>query len=626
MAYYPVMLNIKNKKCLVVGGGKVALRKILSLVEGEALVTAISPSFDEGIIELAAKGKVELIKREYQQGDVRGFFVVIAATNDEKVNKLVASDGEKYNVLVNVVDDKDLSSFIVPAIVKRGDLIISISTSGKSPLLSRMIKEKLESIFNDDYEKLLQKLYQKRIELKEKDFAEEEKMAIYRKIIEKSGLLRGDSVKTDKSQKLFEKAKKLMPGGVNSPVRAFKSVGATPVFIKKGEGSHIWDEDGNEYIDYVLSWGPLILGHSHPRVVEAIKKQAQLGTSFGACTELEVKMAEKVVEAVPSVEVVRMVNSGTEATMSAIRLARGYTGRDIIVKFEGCYHGHSDSLLIKAGSGALTFGAPDSKGVTKEVAKDTIIARYNDINMVENIFKAYGENIAAVIVEPVAGNMGTVLPEENFLKGLREITTKYGALLIFDEVMTGFRVSYSGAQGFYNVMPDITTLGKIIGGGLPVGAYGGREEIMRMVSPDGPVYQAGTLSGNPLAMAAGFETLKILSEDPTLYEELDKKAEKLCNGLKESMVQNGIDVTINRIGSMICMFFTKDEVKDYDSALKSNTVMYAAYFREMLKRGVYLPPSQFETFFLSMAHTEEDIEKTIEASFEVAKIISKQLE
>lgn len=626
MAYYPVMLNIKNKKCLVVGGGKVALRKILSLVEGEALVTAISPSFDEGIIELAAKGKVELIKREYQQGDVRGFFVVIAATNDEKVNKLVASDGEKYNVLVNVVDDKDLSSFIVPAIVKRGDLIISISTSGKSPLLSRMIKEKLESIFNDEYEKLLQKLYQKRIELKEKDFAEEEKMAIYRKIIEKSGLLRGDSVKTDKSQKLFEKAKKLMPGGVNSPVRAFKSVGATPVFIKKGQGSHIWDEDGNEYIDYVLSWGPLILGHSHPQVVEAIKKQAQLGTSFGACTELEVKMAEKVIEAVPSVEVVRMVNSGTEATMSAIRLARGYTGRDIIVKFEGCYHGHSDSLLIKAGSGALTFGAPDSKGVTKEVAKDTIIARYNDINMVENIFKAYGENIAAVIVEPVAGNMGTVLPEENFLKGLREITTKYGALLIFDEVMTGFRVSYSGAQGFYNVMPDITTLGKIIGGGLPVGAYGGREEIMRMVSPDGPVYQAGTLSGNPLAMAAGFETLKILSEDPTLYEELDKKAEKLCNGLKESMVQNGIDVTINRIGSMMCMFFNKESVHDYDSALKSNTTLYAKYFREMLKRGIYMPPSQFETFFLSTAHTDDDIEKTIETSFEVAKIISQQLE
>jgi len=433
-------------------------------------------------------------------------------------------------------------------------------------------------------------------------------------------------VKTDKSQKLFEQAKKLMPGGVNSPVRAFKSVGATPVFIKKGEGSHIWDEDGNEYIDYVLSWGPLILGHSHPRVVEAIKKQAQLGTSFGACTELEVKMAEKVVEAVPSVEVVRMVNSGTEATMSAIRLARGYTGRDIIVKFEGCYHGHSDSLLIKAGSGALTFGAPDSKGVTKEVAKDTIIARYNDINMVENIFKAYGENIAAVIVEPVAGNMGTVLPEENFLKGLREITTKYGALLIFDEVMTGFRVSYSGAQGFYNVMPDITTLGKIISGGLPVGAYGGREEIMRMVSPDGPVYQAGTLSGNPLAMAAGFETLKILSEDPTLYEELDKKAEKLCNGLKESMVQNGIDVTINRIGSMMCMFFNKESVHDYDSALKSNTTLYAKYFREMLKRGIYMPPSQFETFFLSTAHTDDDIEKTIETSFEVAKIISQQLE
>lgn len=432
-------------------------------------------------------------------------------------------------------------------------------------------------------------------------------------------------MKTDKSNELFERAKKVMPGGVNSPVRAFKSVESTPIFIKRGQGSHILDEDGNEYIDYVLSWGPLILGHSHPEVVEAIKKQAQLGASFGACTELEVKMARKNTESVPSIEVVRMVNSGTEATMSAIRLARGYTGRDIIVKFEGCYHGHSDSLLIKAGSGALTFGMPDSKGVTKEIAKDTIIAKYNDIKMVEDIFRIYGKNIAAVIVEPIAGNMGTVLPEEGFLKGLREITAKYGSLLIFDEVMTGFRVSYSGAQGLYGIIPDITTLGKIIGGGLPVGAYGGREEIMRKVSPDGPVYQAGTLSGNPLAMAAGLETFKILSKTSNIYEELDKKAEKLCTGLKESMVQNGIDVIINRIGSMMCMFFNKDEVKDYDSALKSNTVMYAAYFREMLKRGVYLPPSQFETFFLSIAHTEDDIEKTIEASFEAAKVIRQDL-
>lgn len=427
-----------------------------------------------------------------------------------------------------------------------------------------------------------------------------------------------------KSEELFYKAKRLMPGGVNSPVRAFKSVGINPPFIKKGQGSHIWDEDGNEYIDYVLSWGPLILGHSHPDVIDAVKKQAELGTSFGACTELEVRMAEKVVEAVPSIEVVRMVNSGTEATMSAIRLARGYTGRSIIVKFEGCYHGHSDSLLIKAGSGALTFGTPDSKGITKETAKNTIIARYNDVEMIEEIFKMYGDNIAGVIIEPIAGNMGTVPPKEGFLNVLREITKKYGALLIFDEVMTGFRVSYRGAQGLYNIIPDITTLGKIIGGGLPVGAYGGREDIMRIVSPDGPVYQAGTLSGNPLAMAAGLATLNILSDNPELYREMDKKAKRLCEGLKDSMEQNGISVTVNRIGTMMCMFFNGSTVYDYSSALKSDTAMYAKYFNEMLKRGIYLPPSQFETFFLSTSHTDEDIDITIRASYEAGRCLSKK--
>ncbi|MGB9779769.1 glutamate-1-semialdehyde 2,1-aminomutase [Caldanaerobacter sp.] len=431
-------------------------------------------------------------------------------------------------------------------------------------------------------------------------------------------------MKTTKSEHLFEKAKKLMPGGVNSPVRAFKSVGANPVFIKRGKGSHILDEDGNEYIDYVMSWGALILGHSNPEVVEAIKNQAELGTSFGACTELEVLMAEKITEAFPSVEVIRMVNSGTEATMSAIRLARAYTGRDIIVKFEGCYHGHFDSFLIKAGSGATTFGIPDSKGIPESLAKNTLIAKYNDIGSVEEIFRNYGETIAAVIVEPVAGNMGVVLPEKGFLKGLREITRKYNSLLIFDEVITGFRVSYKGAQALYDISPDITTFGKIIGGGLPVGAYGGREEIMRLVSPDGPVYQAGTLSGNSLAMAAGFKTLEILSKKAEIYEELDKKAEKLEKGLKESMVHNGIDVVINRIGSMMTMFFTGEKVKDYQSALKSDTSLYALYFKEMLKRGVYLPPSQFEAFFISTAHTDEDIDKTIDKSFEAAQKIRQR--
>jgi glutamate-1-semialdehyde 2,1-aminomutase len=425
----------------------------------------------------------------------------------------------------------------------------------------------------------------------------------------------GDNMK---SEELYMRAKKVMPGGVNSPVRAFRSVGMNPIFIKRGQGSHLWDEDGNDYIDYVLSWGPLILGHAHPDVVSAIKKQSEMGTSFGACTELEVLMAEKIKQALPSIEVIRMVNSGTEATMSAIRLARGYTGRNLIVKFAGCYHGHSDSLLIKTGSGALTFGIPDSAGVTKETAKDTIISKYNDTEMIKAIFDRYDEDIAAVIVEPIAGNMGTVLPREDFLKALRELTLKCGALLIFDEVITGFRVSFSGAQGLLGITPDITTLGKIIGGGLPVGAYGGKEEIMRYVSPDGPVYQAGTLSGNSLAMAAGYTTLKILSENPNIYEELERRAEKLCRGLKESMEHLEIPVTINRVGSMMTMFFNGQGVYDYDSAIKSDTNLYAAYFREMLKQGIYLPPAQFETFFLSYAHSDEDIDRTIEAAYKAA--------
>lgn len=424
-----------------------------------------------------------------------------------------------------------------------------------------------------------------------------------------------------KSKQLFKRAKKVMPGGVNSPVRAFGDIGITPPFIKKGNGCRIWDEDGKEYIDYVMSWGPLILGHANPDVVEAVKAQAELGTSFGACTKLEVLMAEEVKKAFPSMEVMRMVNSGTEATMSALRLARGYTGRNLIVKFVGCYHGHSDSLLIKAGSGAITFGTPDSSGVPKDIAQNTVVARYNDIDGIKELFKKHGENIAAVIVEPVAGNMGTVPPKKGFLQSLRDVTSEYGALLIFDEVITGFRVGYTGAQGLYGITPDLTTLGKIIGGGLPVGAYGGKEEIMRKVSPDGPVYQAGTLSGNPLAMAAGYTTLKTLAENPSVYEKLDIKAEKLCEGLKDIMDDADIPVKINRVGSMMTMFFTDQEVYDYDSASKADTNMYAKYFKEMLKRGINLSPAQFETFFVSTAHEDKDIEETIEKCREVAKLL-----
>ena len=425
---------------------------------------------------------------------------------------------------------------------------------------------------------------------------------------------------TLKSEKLYQQAKRRMPGGVNSPVRAFKSIGISPPFIKAGKGSHIWDEDENEYIDYVMSWGALILGHAYPDIVIALQKQAGLGTSYGACTRLEVEMAEKIYKAIPSMEVLRMVNSGTEATMSAIRCARGYTGRDLIVKCSGCYHGHSDSLLIQAGSGVLTYGIPGSEGVTKKTAQDTILIPYNNTEIVEKVFKKYGEQIAAVIVEPVAGNMGTVLPRLEFLKKLRENTSAYGSLLIFDEVITGFRISYSGAQGWFKIVPDLTTLGKVIGGGLSVGAYGGKEEIMRRVAPDGSVYQAGTLAGNPFTLAAGLTTLNILSKKLILYSELERKAKLLCQGFYDVGKQVGVPITINRLGSMMTLFLIKNQWIIL-AALFSLIPINMLFCRGMLKEGIYFPPSQFESFFLSTTHTDQDIEKTIEAAYRVLKRI-----
>lgn len=426
----------------------------------------------------------------------------------------------------------------------------------------------------------------------------------------------------EKSRELYEEAKKYIPGGVNSPVRAFKSVGGTPIFISKAKGSKIYDADGNEYIDYVGSWGPMILGHAHPAVVRAIREAAEKGTSYGAPTELEIKMARLVVEAVPSIEKVRFVSSGTEAVMSAIRLARGYTGREKIIKFEGCYHGHSDSLLAKAGSGVMTLGIPGTPGVTEGTAKDTIVLPYNNLEAVKEAFEREGENIACVIVEPIAGNMGVVLPRPGFLEGLREITKKYGALLIFDEVITGFRVSYGGAQEFYGVIPDLTTLGKIIGGGLPVGAFGGRAEIMDYIAPDGPVYQAGTLSGNPLAMAAGIAVLETLKEK-AVYETLEQLSSQLADGLKEAFSEAGIPAYFTRVGSMMCAFFTESEVYDYATASTSDTEMYARYFWGMIEEGCYFAPSQFEAAFVSTAHTELDIEKTVEAARRVLKKIKQ---
>ncbi len=423
-----------------------------------------------------------------------------------------------------------------------------------------------------------------------------------------------------KSKNLFEEAQKYLVGGVNSPVRAFKSVGTDPIFIEKGKGSRIWDVDGNEYIDYVLSWGPLILGHANDQVINAIKQISNYGTSFGAPTELEVEMAKTVVEAVKSVEMVRFVNSGTEATMSAIRLARGYTKRKKIIKFDGCYHGHGDSLLVSAGSGVATLGIPGTPGIPEELANLTIVLPYNDIEALEEAFKKYGEDIACVIIEPVAGNMGVVAPSKEYHQKLRDITKKYGSLLIFDEVMTGFRLAYGGAQEIYNIEPDLTTFGKVIGGGLPVGAYGGKREIMEYVAPVGPVYQAGTLSGNPLAMAAGLRQLQLLKElNP--YEDLDKKGEILEDGFKDISEETSTPIQINRVGSMITVFFTQTPVKDFATAKTSDTQRFAKFFRCMLEKGVYLPASQFEAFFLSTAHSKEDLYKTLEKARECFKIL-----
>ena len=417
-----------------------------------------------------------------------------------------------------------------------------------------------------------------------------------------------------KSLVAFAEAKRFMPGGVNSPVRSFGSVDSNPPFISHGAGSHIFDIDGNEYIDYVGSWGPLILGHAHPTVVAALKNAVERGTSYGAPTELETRLAKLVRKIFPSMEVMRMVNSGTEATMSALRVARGFTRREKILKFIGCYHGHSDSLLVKAGSGAATFGEPSSPGVTRGTARDTITLPYNDLAAVEEVFADCGEQIAAIIVEPVAGNMGLVPPKENFLRGLRDITERFGALLIFDEVMCGFRVSLGGAQEKYRVVPDLTCLGKIIGGGLPCAAYGGREDIMRNVSPDGKIYQAGTLSGNPLAMTAGIATLTALTDDATLTEKISVQTSELVAGLQTAAQRSNVAIQTPQAGSMFGIFFSASEVTNYDEAASANQTQFKKFFASMLEQGIYLAPSQFETLFMSAAHTDDDIARTIAAA------------
>lgn len=418
------------------------------------------------------------------------------------------------------------------------------------------------------------------------------------------------------SEKIFEEAVQFIPGGVNSPVRAFGSIGSTPRMIARALGAKMWDEDKNEYIDFIGSWGPMILGHSHPQVLEAVIDACAKGLSFGAATKIEVEMAKLICDSIPSIDMIRMVNSGTEAVMSAIRAARGFTGRDKIIKFTGCYHGHSDGLLVKAGSGAMTSGIPDSAGVPVGCTKDTLTANYNDLASVEALFAQFPEEIACVIVEPVAANMGVVLPEAGFLEGLRYLCTRYGALLIFDEVITGFRLAFGGAQEYFGVRPDLTTYGKIIGAGMPVGAYGGRREIMEMVAPVGPVYQAGTLSGNPVAMAAGFAQLSILREHPEYYRELNEKADIFFRKLAVAVEAAGKPYQVNHIGSLGCLFFAGEHVRDYESAKTSDTARYADYCNYMLNRGIYLAPAQFEAMFLSMAHTTEQLDHTVDVAME----------
>lgn len=425
---------------------------------------------------------------------------------------------------------------------------------------------------------------------------------------------------TRNSEKYYKKARDLMPGGVNSPVRSFSAVGGSPIFISKAKGPYLYDEDGNKYLDFIASWGPLILGHSHPKVVKALKDASVLGTSYGAPCKAEIELAGIVTKSFKSIDLVRMTNSGTEATMSAVRLARGYTGKDYIIKFEGCYHGHADYLLVKAGSGATTFGSPSSPGVPKSFTSKTLLAKFNDIDSVKRLYEKYGDKIAAVIVEPVAGNMGVVTPQKGFLNELRKITKKYKSLLVFDEVITGFRLSKGGAQQIFDVYPDITCLGKIIGGGLPVGAYGGRKEIMKHIAPDGPVYQAGTLSGNPLAMAAGIATLKQLGSK-SVYNKLEKTTVDFVEEIRELITKLRIKASVNQIGSMFTIFFNEGEIYNYETATASNTKIFSKFFKNLLSAGIMFPPSQFESVFISTVHTEKELKFALNSIYKALKDI-----
>mgnify|MGYP001026855528 CR=1 FL=1 len=635
MSYFPMFIELNGRRCLVVGGGGIALHKIRVLKEFGADVLVVSPTVLPEILEL--KG-VSYRRKSFDRSDLAGQELVVAATDDAEQNRRISELCREKHIPVNAVDQIKDCSFIFPAYLKEGEVVAAFSSGGQSPATVQYLKEAMRQVLTPLLSETADRLGKIRPRVREEIGRQSDRKEVYRRILRRA-LESGEPPSEDemarmiasyqkqdssrvlseqgnnrikqsgdrmdvKSRELFEAAKRHIPGGVNSPVRAFQNAGRTPRFIVSGNGSRITDADGNEMIDYVCSWGAGIFGHAPKRVVEKVQAACGRGLTFGAPTEHEVVLAELIAESVPSMEVSRLVSSGTEAVMSAVRTARGYTGRDKIVKFQGCYHGHSDGLLVKAGSAALTTSVPDSAGVPWDYTRHTLIAQYNDKDSVEELFVSYPNEIAAVIVEPVAANMGVVLPEPGFLEFLREITKRSGALLIFDEVITGFRLARGGAQEYYGVTPDLTTLGKIVGGGMPIGAYGGRREIMEMVSPVGPVYQAGTLSGNPIAVTAGIETLTMLKEDPGIYQRLSDQTEKIKHAVTDAA---GGQVCVNQIGSLLSVFFTSARVTDYKSAAASDTVRYADCFGYLLDHGIYTAPSQFEAMFVSDAHSQEDI-------------------
>ncbi len=584
MGFFPLFVDLENVRCLVVGGGQIATRKILELLEKGGTVTVVAPLVTPEIARLAKEKRLILKEKFFDPCDLDGCDLVFAATNDPRVNTLIAEEAKKRHILVNVCSPRGKGTCIIPAHFETESLVCAISTKGEDPARARALKVFLQEVFT-----------------------------------EKS------STSGEGNVSLFSRASSIFPGGVNSPVRSFQAVSGKPLFITRGKGCMVFDADGKRYIDCIMSWGALILGHAHPRVIRSLVDQVCRGTSFGMNHPFEVLLGEAIQRHFPSIEALRFVNSGTEAVMSALRLARAATGRRKILKFAGCYHGHVDALLVASGSGGITFGIPNSHGVHPEWVKDTIVVSYNDLDATRKAFELFGKELAAVIVEPVAGNMGVVLPHPAFLPLLREETEKCGALLIFDEVITGFRLSLSGYQGICGIQPDLTILGKIVGGGLPIGVYGGKRELMRLIAPEGPVYQAGTLSGNPVATCAGYATITFLEENPSLYETLAARTQKIVQELERACATFHIPLVVNAIGSMFTPFFTSQSVQDINSALSGDTRLYTIFFQEMVKRGVLPPPSPFESWFLSVAHTEEDCNRICENIWASVQAVSEKL-